>query len=257
MPEPDDRPARILVYGSCVARDTVEFAESAGVDLVGYIARQSLLSAGSDASEHLPRELGVPSKFQARMIRADFAGTLLERLATDGTETDAIIWDLADERHGVHRFADSSFVTRSIDTIKADAVVEAVDAAEHLAFGTDEHFALWSQRVEAFEQFLREHDLLDRLVVLEVPWAVRTTEGKPSPWSMGVRAKDANALYRRYYDLLRRRGHRMVTLRDDQVLADPSHRWGLAPFHYSPDAYREILRQLREEHGLTTLRPAE
>lgn len=257
MADPAESTSRVLVYGSCVARDTIEFAEASGVDLAGYVARQSLLSVGSDASEHLPVELGVASKFQARMIRADFAGSLLDRLTTDGADVDVVLWDLADERHGVHRFADGSFVTRSIDTIKADAVVEAVDAAEHLAFGTDEHFALWSERLKAFEQFLRDHDLLDRLVVLEVPWAVRTTEGKPSPWSMGVRAKDANARYRRYYDLLRRRGHRMVTLRDDQVLADPSHRWGLAPFHYSPDAYREILRQLREEHGLTSLRPAE
>ncbi|WP_404311779.1 DUF6270 domain-containing protein [Agrococcus terreus] len=257
MPLPDERPTRVLVYGSCVARDTIECAEPAGVELVGYIARQSLLSAGSNAAAHLPEKLGVASKFQAKMIRADFVGSLLERLRISASDVDVVLWDLADERHGVHRFSDGTLVTRSIDTIRADAVAEAVRAAEHVEFGSDEHFALWAASVESFERFLRDRDLLDRLVVLEVPWAVRTTEGKPSPWSMGVRAKDANARYRRYYGLLRQRGFRMVALREDQVLADPAHRWGLAPFHYTPEAYRELLRRLREEHHLANLRPAE
>ena len=29
--------------------------------------------------------------------------------------------------------------------------------------------------------------------------------------------------------------------------ADPNHRWGLAPFHYTPDVYRHVIDQLRAE----------
>lgn len=249
MTDPASSRPRVLVYGSCVARDTIEFAAADAVDLRGYVARQSLLSVGSDASAHLPLLTDVASKFQSRMIQADFSGGLLDRLQTLAAETDVLLWDLADERHGVHRFPDGSVVTRSIDTIKVPSVSARLDEAEHLPFGSDEHFELWRRRLDAFAASLHELDLFDRTVVLEVPWAIRTTEGKPSPWSMGVRAADANKRFRRYYDELRARGFRMIELPEELVLADPDHRWGLAPFHYSPEVYREVLRQLREVHG--------
>ncbi|WP_405216955.1 DUF6270 domain-containing protein [Agrococcus sp. Ld7] len=240
---------RVLVYGSCVARDSVEFATPSTVDLKGYVARQSLISVGSDASSHLPLLEDVTSKFQGRMIRADFAGGLLDRLESLAADTDVLLWDLADERHGVHRFPDGTVVTRSIDTMKVASVSETLDEAELIPFGTDEHFALWRERVDAFAATLHTLGLFDRTIVLEVPWAVRTTEGDPSPWSMGVRASEANKRFRRYYDELRQRGFRRVELPEEVVLADPAHRWGLAPFHYSPAVYREVLRQLREVHG--------
>ncbi|WP_072312872.1 DUF6270 domain-containing protein [Agrococcus sp. Marseille-P2731] len=249
MPDPASPAPRVLVYGSCVARDTIEFAEADTVDLRGYVARQSLISVGSDASAHLPTLDDVSSKFQGRMIQADFAGSLPDRLDKLAPEVDVLLWDLADERHGVHRFPDGTVVTRSIDTMKVTSVSAALDGAVLVPFGTDEHFALWRERVEAFTTQLRGLGLFDRTVVLDVPWAIRTTEGDPAPWSMGVRAGDANKRYRRYYDELRLRGFRMVELPEEVVLADPQHRWGLAPFHYSPDVYREVLRQLREVHG--------
>lgn len=245
--------ARVLVYGSCVARDTVEFAAPESVDLKGYIARQSLISSGSDASTHLPEALVISSKFQERMIRADFRGSLHGRLQAAAGEIDLLLWDLADERHGVHRFSDGTIATRSIDTMKAGPVAALLDAATLIPFGTDEHFALWREQLNRFEATVRETKLFEHTVALDVPWAVRTTEGRPSPWSMGVRASEANQRYRRYYDELRRRGFRMVELAEDVVLADPAHRWGLAPFHYSPAVYREVLRQLREEFGVVGL----
>lgn len=253
MTQPAVAPVRVLVYGSCVARDTVELIDDTSIDLRGYIARQSLLSASSDASANLPDELGVTSKFQERMIRADFSGSILDRVRTAADDIDVLIWDLADERHGVHRFPDGTIATRSIDTIRLPEVLERFDAAEHLEFGSREHLSLWKAQADGFAALLRDLDLFDRTVVLQVPWAIRTTEGDPSPWSMGVRAADANKRFAPYYAHLRKRGFRMLAIDEDAVLADPGHRWGLAPFHYSPAVYREVIRRLRHEHGLTGL----
>lgn len=254
--ERDTAVARTMVFGSCVARDSIEFADAETVDLRGYVARQSLMSAGDDASAQLPEQLGIKSKFQERMIRNDFAGNLFSRLEGLAGEIDVLLWDLADERHGVHRFPDGTIVTRSIDTIRSETVSGLLEATEHIPFGTDEHFALWRERVDAFDERLRELGLFDKTVVLEVPWALRTTEGKTTPWSMGVRAGDANKLYRRYYDYLKQTGHKFVELPVEVVLADPNHKWGLAPFHYTPEVYREVLWQLREVHGIKGLRAA-
>lgn len=250
----DLQASRVLVYGSCVARDTIEFAGPDRVDLRGYVARQSLISVGSDASAHLPELTDVTSNFQARMIRADFAGSFLERLASMAAEIDVLLWDLADERHGIYRFDDGTFVTRSIDTMNVASVSERLGEARHIPFGVDEHFDLWSRRVAFLVEWLKERDLFDRTIVVDVPWAVLTTEGAPSPWSMGIRARDANKLYARYYAALRERGYRMIELSEGSVRADPQHRWGLAPFHYSSAAYREVLRQLRERHDLPDFR---
>lgn len=256
MPDPDDRATRVLVYGSCVARDTIEFASPGSAELRGYIARQSIISAGADATAHLPADLSVSSKFQHRMILADFAGSLFERLRAAADDVDVVLWDLADERHGVYRFPDGTVATRSIDTIRIPEIEEAFGTAEHIAFGTAEHLAIWTDRAEKFRSLLQEIGLFERTVVLQVPWAVLTTEGKPSPWSMGVRAADANKRYLPYYELLREHGYRLIELPEEVVLADPSHRWGLAPFHYSPEVYREVLRQLREVHGFQGLEDA-
>lgn len=256
MTEPENQAARVLVYGSCVARDSIAFAAKDSVDLRGYIARQSLISAGSDATAHLPEEVPVSSAFQGRMIRNDFAGGLYDRLIERGSGIDVLLWDLADERHGVHRFPDGSIATRSIDTIRISTIAERFEEAEHLVFGSPEHLRLWSAQVDVFVAFLRDHDLFDRTIVLEVPWAVLTTDGKPSPWSMGVRASEANKRYRPYYDFLRQRGFKVIDLDEGSVRADPEHRWGAAPFHYSPAVYDEVLRQLREVHGLGGLRPS-
>lgn len=253
MTDEPDAPIRVFVYGSCVARDTVEAAPAGAIDLVGYIARMSLISAGSDATAAFPSDTSLASDFQQRMLTADVAGALEPALRERGPDADVLLWDLTDERHGIYEFADGSVVTRSIDVISApEALSRLEQAAErHLSFGDEEHFRRWSEHAEQFAASLQKMGLFDRTVVLQVPWALVTVTGEPTPWSMGVRAADANAAYARYYDHLRSLGFAVLELQPLAVLADPQHRWGLAPFHYTDEVYAEILRRLREEYGVS------
>jgi len=244
QPEDSTPQVRVTVYGSCVARDTVDLAGAEHFDVVAYIARQSLLSADHDASPRFPAEVEIASEFQRRMMTGDFAGNLEERLAEAAPETDVVLWDLADERHGVHLFDDGSVVTRSIDIVRLPEVLSAIEGARHIPFGTDEHFELWSPRAEHLRDVLTRLGLFDRTVVLQVPWALVTTDGRSTPWSMGTSAKEANLAYHRYYERLRQLGFRMLELQPLGVLADPDHRWGLAAFHYTQDVYEEITRRV-------------
>lgn len=246
MPDqPDDAPlVRVAIYGSCVARDTVDLAGSGKFDVVAYIARQSLLSAGNDASARFPSEVQIDSEFQHRMMAGDFEGNLEERLGDVADTADVLLWDLADERHGVHAFEDGTVVTRSIDIVREDEVLAVVDEARHIPFGTDEHFALWAPQAEHLRDRLEEIDLLARTTVLQVPWALVTSDGRSTPWSMGTSAREANVAYLRYYEHLRELGFRILELQPLGVLADPEHRWGLAPFHYTQDVYEEIVERV-------------
>lgn len=251
QPEDSAPHVRVTVYGSCVARDTVDLAGSEHFDVVAYIARQSLLSADYDASPRFPAEVEIDSEFQRRMMAGDFAGNLEERLAEAAPETDVLLWDLADERHGVHLFEDGSVVTRSIDVVRVPEMLSVIEGARHIPFGTDEHFELWSPRAEKLRDTLVELGLFAKTVVLRVPWALVTSDGRSTPWSMGTSAREANDAYHRYYERLDELGFRILELQPLGVLADPDHRWGLAPFHYTQDVYEEIvakvLADLRED----------
>ncbi|WP_394216661.1 DUF6270 domain-containing protein [Brachybacterium vulturis] len=241
----DSAPAvRVTVYGSCVARDTMDLAGGGRFDVVAYIARQSLLSADHDASEQFPADAEIDSEFQRRMMAGDFAGNLEERLAEAAPATDLVLWDLADERHGVHIFEDGSVVTRSIDIVRVPEVLSVVEGARHVPFGTDEHFELWSPQAERLRDVLTTLGLFDKTVVLRVPWALVTTDGKSTPWSMGTSAREANVAYARYYQLLGELGFRILELQPLGVLADPDHRWGPAPFHYTQGVYEEIVARV-------------
>ncbi|MFC7375399.1 DUF6270 domain-containing protein [Brachybacterium sp. GCM10030268] len=237
-------PLRVTIYGSCVARDSVDLAGHDRLKVADYIARQSLISVGRDASALFPEDAQVAHRFQRRMMEADFAGDLERRLDAVATRTDLLLWDLTDERHGVHMLDDGSVITRSIDLIAVPEALAAVEDARHVAFGSDEHFELWSPRAEQFRDHLREQGLFEKTVVLEIPWAVVTADGQETPGSMGTSAVEANAAYRRYFDRLRELGFSVLEMQPLGVLADPGHRWGLAPFHYTQDVYEEIIDSL-------------
>lgn len=233
----DDSATWITILGSCVSRDTLETMPRDEYPIDGYYARYSLLSAGTDASPNLPEKFTTSSKFQLRNVMRDIKGNLLEELQ-DKRKSEVLLWDLVDERHGVYEFADGSIMTRSIDVINIPELAKAVENARHLKFGEDEHFFRWCGASSVFADALDAYGLRDKVLVVAADWAERDIEGKTTPWSMGTAAPQANQLFTRYYDRLEHLGFRVLRMHD--LLADPGHRWGLAPFHYEPGVYAQI-----------------
>lgn len=235
---PQAAPLRITIVGSCVSRDTVEARDPQSYALVRYMARNSTISVDTNARGHLPEDLAMDSPFQQRQLELDAEGDLRQVLTYLEPETDLLLWDLCDERHGVVRYPDGSYLTRSIDILGNEALKTCLEDGEAIAFGSDQHFHRWQLAADRFVGFLREEKLLSRTLVLAVDWAERTTQGKTTPWSMGTKPREANLLYARYYDHLRSLGLPLVVV--DEPLADPDHRWGLAAFHYTPEVYAQM-----------------
>lgn len=243
---------RYLMYGSCVSRDTFEFLPEPK-ELVGYIARQSMISAGTNAAAlgaMLPR---LQSPFQERMSFADIAGAATLDVCRLADQIDLLVLDLTDERGGVYRAGGGAFLTRTIERLGqgADSLLGA-DRIVH--FGTEEHFTLWFAGWRAFVARLAEANLVGRTVMLAVPWAAASTVGARPPASFGLSPREANDLYPRYYDAVSASGVRVLRSRrrPTQVLADPAHRWGLAPFHYAGDVYVDLAAQLVRRVGART-----
>lgn len=230
---------RVFIYGSCVARDTAEYLPE-NYRVMGYTARHSLLSWGTDASYKLPAALELSNKFQDRMLRADWAGNSLDSLIATVDQCDLILWDIFDERHGVHWFSTGEVVTRSIDLVASKPAMGLIEEGTHVALGAEEHFQSWCEKADEFITALTEQGALDKVRVLRVPWAEKTSAQEPTPVSMGISAQEANQLTVPYYDYLAQRGVPIIDVPADLAVADPGHQWGLAPFHYVPEVYHYL-----------------
>lgn len=240
----DSPEKKIFVYGSCVSRDTIDFLDPSTYELSGYVARHSIIAEYGDCSKYLPEDLKLDSAFQRRMILNDWSENALEGLFSSADNIDLLLLDLIDERHGVYRVEGEKFVTRSIDLLQSETALEVSQNFFHIPFGSNEHFDVWAQRAEYFVIKLRDSGLLHKTRLIKINWAELTLESLPAPSSMGITAVEANAMFERYYQHFIDLGVPVVEVPQEIVRADPKHKWGLAPFHYSNSAYLHIIKSL-------------
>jgi len=230
-------PTRVFIYGSCVSRDTFEYLPDS-FELSYYVARQSLISVGAPADPMLLDGARLESPFQQRMLEEDVRGSVFEWLEHPRKpEPDVLLWDLTDERRGVYLVGDGA-VTVSDEAQAAGVLSRLRERGRHVPFGSGEHLALWTAALHGFLDRLADTPVR-HLILLAPAWAERTVAGDPTPPSAGMSAVDALAALAPYYAAVERTGRVEVVTVDD-VLADDSHRWGAAPFHYAPDVYARL-----------------
>ncbi len=183
-----ETPLRIAIYGSCVSRDTCEYLPHA--EVVAYVARQSMITVLHPAGAGRFSADALDSAFQARMFTGDQAADGVNRIVE--AAPDVLLIDLVDERRGVWQFPDGSFLTNSIEATRAGVDEWAPKAgAKLLPFGSDEHFALWSQGLRVVMEQLMS--LQARVVFLDIAWA-EVFEGARLPH--GARFEIGRALRR-------------------------------------------------------------
>lgn len=236
------RPLRLAISGSCVSRDTIEEMDPARYTLSCYVARQSLLSWGTDVTGRVPRRVTYSNDFQQRQVMGDAAGNLTERLKMVADSTDLLVMDLCDERHGARRFSDGGWMTQSIDVVTNDVLKNLLLSGRHYPLGDPTHFAAWAHAADRFVGWLERVGLRHKTLVLAVPWALEASDGSHVPNSMGLSAEEANRTFVPYHDHLSSLGLPLVSV--DEPLADAEHRWGLAPFHYTKAVYTRLGEQI-------------
>lgn len=225
----------VFIWGSCVSRDTFGFLPKSFA-LKRYVARQSLISAGTDASAVRSQLTAPASAFQARMIRGDLAGDLYAALKQHAAETDILLIDLVDERGGVIQF-DQGYATKLSEFWGAGGR-DASRGAAQIPFGTDEHFSRWEEGAQRFVGALRAAELLPRALVLHAPWASHFDTGESLEIPEWMKDPGtANQEYKRYVDVLREAGLQVLELPAELARTSKGHQWGPSPFHYQDAAY--------------------
>lgn len=232
---------RITIHGSCVSRDTVEFLPAERFWLTRYIARQSLISAGSVCPPLFDPADALDSPFQIRMLAGDLAGDVYEHIAATSAETDLLLVDLTDERLGVFALADGSYLTRTVEGIAHDMYPADLRLLE---LGDDEHFELFRAGLDRWADAVAAAGLADRVVVLHVPWAARTVDDDETPPSFNLTAELANVVYSRYHHAFFDRVDPWVLRPRVPVFAHGDHQWGPAPFHYVPAVHQDLAEQI-------------
>lgn len=237
------RAVRLFIVGSGVSRDALSFAgDPADLPIAGYYARTSLATLASGPVPMPPRIGEITSNWRRRMVEADHR-KVLPRSITAGT-FDFLLLDLIDERFHLLETTGERVVTLSPDYT---AIAPAPLLGQRVLSGSERHVALWRAGFEQLVAALKQSDRLDRLRVNRVFWANLTADGLPIVGFDPERIARANAFLReRYADIEAALGSGVfIDYPAECLVADPAHRWGLAPFHYVPAYYRHQIERLR------------
>lgn len=231
---------RVFIYGSCVTRDGVEYWPEYGLEMTGYIARQSLISATAPARSSDFNTAAIASPFQRRMADGDIVGSVIGKLTADRDAYDVILWDITDERLGVYRVPTGGYVSRVVD-YEAGIYRGVEKLGGPVRVGSATHRELWLRALDKFVGRLELAGLKDRVVLNALPWATKDEDGSETSTN-NIDPRAFNALLEDYSAEVERRGIRVAHPDPARVLQASTHKWGAAPFHYVPDSYHASLQ---------------
>lgn len=240
----------VFIYGSCVSRDSYQYLDPSEFPLIEYVARQSLISSFSSPSTFvsMPEVTGLTSSFQIRMLRGDLNSSLPRLIKANAQDIDIILCDFVDERGGIITDNKGGFVTKSLAFDESGITDRFTGSTREIKFGTDEHFELWRRSFDAFITLLSEHNLLDKLVVLDHRWASETIQGDifPLPGSQMLPTV-INSRFRRYYTHVGScTEFATITVPDIFCIGTRDHKWGPAPFHFHDSFYKYVVSAVKD-----------
>lgn len=223
---------KIFVLGSCVSRD---MWSARGTDdvlrLAGYIARTSLASAFGTVAA--PRSVAskaqlIESGFQRRMVLSDLNKQASKMLKS--VEYDYILLDFIDERFDLVQFSGwpvDSFYTLSAEFRQACRIA----GMRRISSGSAQHFNAWKKGLSSLIELVG----LDRLILSRAYWASWSDQGLSlnDGWEVDAHNEYLSTLYA---EAMKCGLTKFIEFPRDEV-ADSSHRWGLAPFHFQEGFY--------------------
>ena len=235
----------LAIVGSCVSRDALEFHPD-GFNLLGYFARTSLISQATEpveiGNDDLESDL---SPFARRVVEQDLTSNVVASLGELSPRI--LLLDLIDERFRIVR-SGSGWITYS-PYFSQTSLGKSLANAPALALLDNERLPLFKESVATLANQINATLPNVRMVVHRAFYAefYRDEDGtKPFDPSALEAARVVNELMRTMYDHLSAtlRSAASIEVTPDLVVADAQHKWGLDHFHYVPDYYLCLMRQL-------------
>ncbi|RAK64750.1 DUF6270 domain-containing protein [Phenylobacterium kunshanense] len=249
--------SRIAILGSCITRDLWPI-RGGGAERLLYVCRTSfpsLLSQpvrGFAPDDRLPGDL---HQHEHNALIADLRKTALTRLLA--FRPTHVIFDFIDDRFDLLAVGDS-IATRSGELIRSGYLLRPeLRAHRTIPRLSSACERLWISAAAEFSELVRSTPLADaQLILHSARWASdhRDREGRIAPIRnveiLGgdpVDIADYNALLERQEAAFMALMPAMTVIDASAFrLAETEHRWGLSPFHYVPEYYDEVRRQLAD-----------
>lgn len=252
---------RIAIVGSCITRDLWPI-RGGGAEALLYISRTSfpgLLSspvAGFRPREDLPGDL---HQHEHKALIADLHKTTLTTLLA--YRPTHVIFDFIDERFdllsvGGALASNSGEMVRS--GYRTQPALEPARTVQRLSAAAER---LWLESVSEFAAVVRGTVLAHaNLILHSARWAdqQRSSDGRLSSIDRVEIVGGQPAVIADYNALLDRQEAAFLSVMPPMAridagafrVAETEHRWGLSPFHYIPEYYDEVRRQLVAIDGL-------
>lgn len=237
---------KILILGSCVNRDTLNYDIDGHFELVGYFARSSFASAFSTPAITDTYTQNLSSKFQAGVVNADLEKVLQDKL--EALNFDILFIDLIDERFKLCVREDGSTCTISNELIATGFNPES-DSNRIVKPNTEEFYNLWERGWSVFFDKVKRSNLEHKIFINETYWAQETSDGNSfSPAFSDDQIIAANHMLSRLYKRIAAdiSGTQFIIPDEQYVIGAEQHRWGRSPFHYVDDYYLFMLKSLRD-----------
>jgi hypothetical protein len=240
-------PSRLLILGSCVSRDILNFSNKDDIVLSDYYARSSIASLAAAPADVAPKNYEyVESAFQRRTVKRDVEKTFFAE-GIQSLNCDAILIDLIDERFDLYEMAPGVLVTVSGELLQTQILTSSDrTSARWIRSGSERHRELWKSGLRRLFDALMQRNMISRVIVNKVFWADRMEDRSMLPGYDSAAIREANELLEWMYRELETYVPPAQWMKFDSLLLNPEHRWGIAPFHYSDTFYREAALQLAE-----------
>jgi hypothetical protein len=239
---------KVITYGSGPAWELVHTYSAESIDSVSYVGRQSLISAMNGPTTGISPPTTASGPHIERVVLEDIQASLMDRIRPNAASADLFVLDITDERFGVVAATDSTYVTRSPQLRTSPVAIPGESVV--IPFGTEEHFALWQQASNGFVNFLRDVQLLEKTVLLNLPWASVDELGEDVTLAYGLSPAEANQHFKRYHQYLEDLG--VEVLAEAKTISASDHRFGPAPFNFHDSVYHSLadrLHQVRTDKG--------
>lgn len=247
--------SRIAIVGSCITRDLWPI-HGGGSEALLYISRTglpSLLAAPVAGFKPARKPPGDLHRHEHNALVAELQKTALARLVA--FEPTHLIFDFIDERFDL-LMTEASLVTLSAEMQRSGYRAKpALRRARIMPRHSAAFERLWLEGASEFAALVRATPLARATLILHAArWAVdqRSENGTITPVrdvelisGQPVEIADYNELLVRQESAFEALMPPMARIEAPaERLADPGHRWGLSPFHYVPEYYDEVRRQL-------------
>ncbi|PRB72689.1 hypothetical protein CQ011_03350 [Arthrobacter sp. MYb213] len=188
----------------------------------------------------------LDSNFQNRMLTGDLDSNLLKSLREHADDIDLLLVDLTDERLGVHKLPDNSFVTSSVELSRSEWLNAVSPKPGRIEIGTERHTSFWENAALKFYNYLENLGLSEKTLVINTPWAATSVEGTEVPVFRGISARDMSLKIANLSQILSRTGLEVIDMPERLAVTTRQHQWGIAQYHYSAGAYEWIGKEIQQ-----------